>query len=666
MRAPRKARLQSCFAIAICMLLLGSWPLPPDCTAQVPDKDNECCIPAPGSLTAQTAQAPDTKDTRKIGVLAFRGHEEALRQWGPVADYLTGSIPGHTFRIVPLDFGTVDFFLQNSGVDFLLTNPGNFVLQMETHDLTPLLTVETQSGKIKTNKFGSVIFTRADRTDIIKIADLKGKSFMAVDPLSFGGWWMAWREIKDSGLNPYSDFAILRFSGFPHDNVVYAVLDGKVDAGTVRSGMLERMAEEGKIDPADLRIIEPKLYPPFSFATSTRLYPEWTFASLKHVDKDLTRKVTSALLALDPESAPARAAHIAGFSTDIDLKDVFSCLEELHIWFVEYTSPSAVYRRYKPLIFALAAAFAAITALAIYALRLNIRLKKSFSETALAKETLNEKNKMLLELSHSLEEKINTEVEASRHKDLMLINQSHLANLGRLAAGITHEINTPLTYAKGNLELLQRQILRTMPDDQKTVFDRFIAPISDGIDRIATIVDSMKEISGIMRGYKESVEVNLYTTLIYAARMVHTQAKHVAPLHINGVPFSVALDRNAESYPMRLRSHNVEQVWLVLLNNAMEAFADTTLPFEERKIDISIGTQSGKITVTFRDNAGGIPEDKIDSIFDMFMTTKPTGSGIGLHVAKTIITGMGAEISARNEGGWAVFEVVFQNMEQGG
>lgn len=611
-----------------------------------------------------TAQASIGDNTVKIGVLAFRGPEEAIRQWGPIAGYLTARIPGRTFQIIPMDNGTVEFFLQDSGVDFLLSNPGILALNREAHGLTPLLTVEAIYKGVRTNKFGAIIFTRADRTDINRIADLKGKSFMAVDPLSFGGWWMAWREMKGKGLNPYSDLSMLRFSGFPQDTVAYAVLNKTVDAGTVRTGLLESMADEGKINLSDFRVIEPENYESFPYVTTTRLYPEWTLASLKHVDKGLANQVMEALMALGPESDAANAAHIAGFSARVDLAEVYKGLDDLRIWIVDYTSPSSVIQRYRTQIILLCLAFVIMAALVLYALRLNLRLRKSFSSLELAEEALRQKNAMLSELSHTQEEKIKMEVESSRHKDLLLINQSHLANLGRLAAGITHEINTPLTYSKGNLELLERHIRRTLSEDQTASISKFISPIKDGINRIATIVESMKEISGVMRGYKDSVEVNLYTTLIYAIRMVHTQAKHVAPLYINGIPFTIDIDRNAEHYPIRLRSQNVEQVWLVLLNNAMEAFADTTLPFEERKIEISIGSQSGKIAVTFSDNAGGIPEDKIEHIFDMFVTTKPTGSGIGLHVAKTIIADMDGTISARNEGNRAVFEIVFSNKEQ--
>ena len=83
---------------------------------------------------------------------------------------------------------------------------------------------------------------RLDHHDLNTIDDLRGQRFMAYDEESFGEWWMAWREIRDHGINPYRQFRELRFAGTSHDDVVYAVRDGIVDAGTVRTGQLERMA----------------------------------------------------------------------------------------------------------------------------------------------------------------------------------------------------------------------------------------------------------------------------------------------------------------------------------------------------------------------------------------------------------------------------------------
>ena len=64
--------------------------------------------------------------------------------------------------------------------------------------------------------FGAVIFTAAHNSDIGSLAELKGKSFAAVGKAAFGGFQMAWRELKEAGIDPFTDLE-LRFMGFATD-----------------------------------------------------------------------------------------------------------------------------------------------------------------------------------------------------------------------------------------------------------------------------------------------------------------------------------------------------------------------------------------------------------------------------------------------------------------
>ena len=88
---------------------------------------------------------------------------------------------------------------------------------------------------------------------------LKGNPSWEVDETSLGGWRVAWREFKEKGVDPYRDFAALKF-GRTHDDVVYAVRDGIVDAGTVRTDIIERMTQDGKIEMSRLHVINLKKY----------------------------------------------------------------------------------------------------------------------------------------------------------------------------------------------------------------------------------------------------------------------------------------------------------------------------------------------------------------------------------------------------------------------
>jgi two-component system sensor histidine kinase/response regulator len=190
----------------------------------------------------------------RIGVLAKRGIVRCMEKWSPTAKYIADKIPGKNFVIVPTDSDGIFSFVEHGIVDFVLTDPSIYVELERQYGLNRIATLKNIRFGDAYTKCGGVIFCKANRSDINNFSDLKGKTFMAVKETSFGGWRMAWREFKEKGIDPYRDFKDLRFGG-THDTVVYAVRDGKVDAGTVRTDTLERMAIEGKINLEEFQAI---------------------------------------------------------------------------------------------------------------------------------------------------------------------------------------------------------------------------------------------------------------------------------------------------------------------------------------------------------------------------------------------------------------------------
>jgi len=279
-------------------------------------------------ISSQQQSAADT--VVRIGVLSHRGYETTVRDWSPTADYLTERIPGHRFEIVPLDFEEVDPAVRFGEVDFLLVNPGIYVNMEVKYRVSRIATLDNLVGSAPHNVFGGVLFTRHDRKDINRLEDLRGKGLMAVDETSLGGFQMAWRELNAVGLDPYRDTSRLEFGGI-HDRVVLAVLEGRIDVGTVRTNILERMASAGQIDLRDFRIISPRLHTEFPFARSTRLYPEWPFSKLQHTPNPLAQKVAVALLSMPKSHQAAQKGNYAGWTVPLDYQQVHELFEELHL-----------------------------------------------------------------------------------------------------------------------------------------------------------------------------------------------------------------------------------------------------------------------------------------------------------------------------------------------
>ena len=267
----------------------------------------------------------------KIGVLSHRGDQFTSDAWDPTAYYLTNQLPEYDFEIVPLDFDDVDPAVRNGEVDFILVNPGIYVNLEYKYRVSRLATMNNLRADDASYKiFGGVIFTRRQRNDIQTLEDLRGKSFMAVDVTSLGGFQMAWRELNKKGLNPYKDFSRLEFAGI-HDKVVRAVVNGEVDAGTVRTDILERMSRTNDLDLNDIRIINPQHNPEFPFRHSTSLYPEWPFSKLQHTPDALAKKVALALFQMPANHPAARSGNYAGWDIPLDYQQVHELFRELNL-----------------------------------------------------------------------------------------------------------------------------------------------------------------------------------------------------------------------------------------------------------------------------------------------------------------------------------------------
>ena len=269
-------------------------------------------------------------ETYKIGVLAKRGAVKALQQWKATGEYLTARIDGITFEIVPLDFDKVNPAIADNAVDFFLVNSSMYVTAKVKYGARAIATMVNSRQGQPLQSFGGVILTLGDNDEINTIADLKGKSFMAVKKSSFGGWQMAYREILDAGVDPFTDFAAIEFGG-KHDNVVLAVMNGAVDAGTVRTDTLERMTNEGIIDISEFKIINVKKHESFPFLCSTDLYPEWPLAKTAGTPDDVAQQVVDTLKKMSAEDAAAKKAKVVGWVNALDYSPVETLQKTLHV-----------------------------------------------------------------------------------------------------------------------------------------------------------------------------------------------------------------------------------------------------------------------------------------------------------------------------------------------
>jgi putative nucleotidyltransferase with HDIG domain len=409
----------------------------------------------------------------KIGVLAKRGSAVDAGMWAPTADYLSAKLAGCRFQVVPLDFTQIHAAVREQRIDFVLANPGFYVELEKLYGVNRIATLINQNlpGQ-QTTTFGGVIFARADRQDLRAITDLRGQAFMAVEPRSFGGWIMCWRELYRLGVEPLRFFATLEY-GNTHDAVVYAVRNGMVDAGTVRSDTLERMAAAGSIRLNEFRIIDERHVAGFPFRLSTQLYPEWPMAATRDTPIDLARAVAAALLAMDPDDPAARASKIAGWTVPLNYQPVHDCLLDLRIGpyadFGQFTLTD-VLRRYWRQLGLLLGAVILISSASLYILRLNRKLRH--------------KKREVDELNRTLEARV---VERTEQINTLLDRELYLREIMETVA----EINGLLLSAT-DLETLLDQACKTMSEHGHYGYS-WIGLLRDGVvDAVFTADDSVR------------------------------------------------------------------------------------------------------------------------------------------------------------------------------
>jgi two-component system sensor histidine kinase TtrS len=362
----------------------------------------------------------------KIGVLAKRGVEATHKKWDATADYLSENISGYKFEITPLAFEEVNPAVANNSINYILANPSMYVDLEINYGVSRIATLKNNINGISSSSFGGVIFTRASHPEVYKLEDLEGKSFMGVNQDSLGGFHAAWREFAHMGIDPYSDITELSFGG-THDAVVMAVREGDIDAGTVRTDTLERMALEGLIKLSEFRIINKQYDPDYPFVISTPRYPEWPFGKLAHTSSELTDRVAAALVEMPADSEAAIAGRNLGWTVPLNYRPVHDLLYELQIGPYEYLREIKlrdILEEYWPWILGILTSFILLGIATTYSFLANRRLAQA--------------GKALLEAQQFLELRINERTEELNNaiKDIQLSKDENEALLNSTLEGI--------------------------------------------------------------------------------------------------------------------------------------------------------------------------------------------------------------------------------------
>ena len=265
-----------------------------------------------------------------IGVRAHLGHDESITRWQATADLLSEQVEGYTFSLVP--YTGVDEMAAaalNGEIDYAITNPSSYVVMEVDAGANKLVSLVNEWQGQPLNRFGSVIFMRKAQADVLSLQDLRGKSMMGVAERAFGGWQMVLKEFRELNIDPEKFLGSISFSGGIQQDVVYAVRDGRVDAGVVRTGVLEKMAAEGLINFGDFQVVGQHQVAGFPLLLSTDLYPEWVFAELPGAPEELSHNIRQTLVSVESQSVAATRGGYVGWQDPVNYRGVHLLLQEL-------------------------------------------------------------------------------------------------------------------------------------------------------------------------------------------------------------------------------------------------------------------------------------------------------------------------------------------------
>lgn len=261
-----------------------------------------------------------------FGVLAIDSAVSVNERYGPLMNYLSSEIQ-RPVKLVILSQDSQFTEVEENKLDFITNNPLAAVQVQRLYETKFLLThTRPKTG----TRFSGLIIVDSD-SKITKIEDLKDKQAACVNfETAAAGCTFQMYHLLQNGFDPYKDFSNF-IENKSQDNIVLAVLNGKIDVGFIRTGQLEKMVNKGLLTSSDeVRIID-VAEDDFFYSHTTDLYPEWPIATLPDTDPDLVKQVQTVLGKLSPDHPALAKLKADGFVPAVDYSQLHDLIEALKL-----------------------------------------------------------------------------------------------------------------------------------------------------------------------------------------------------------------------------------------------------------------------------------------------------------------------------------------------
>ncbi len=287
-------------------------------------------------LFMSNPQAAQLEDARRkpvltLGLFTYYSPEEMRACCQPIVDYLNANIEEFGLRLKPINLYNVEDALASNELDFIVTNPGHYILLRERYNIKdPIATIVRQTeGNQTIHRTGGVIFTLAHREDINKLEDISGKWIAVAGTKHLSGYEAQAYELLQAGVLLPRNAHLMETGNYRA--VLDAVRSGNVDVGFLPAREFHDFLAGNDSISSSFKIINLKDYPGFPYAVSTRLYPQWPVVALPHVGQEQVEALTRHLFTLSSDHPVAITAAIAGFSPPADYHSVEQIIRALEL-----------------------------------------------------------------------------------------------------------------------------------------------------------------------------------------------------------------------------------------------------------------------------------------------------------------------------------------------
>lgn len=556
-----------------------------------------------------------------VGVQIIHHSAQEIDQWQHWLQGLQHTLPEYRWELAPLPWEALSAAVQAGQLQFAVTSPGHSVALEARFGAVRMASQIDGDASMPVHAVGSAVLVAHD-SPWQQLRDLKGQPVAAVAEEAFGGYQVVAAQWRQEGIDAAAGDVPMLFTGYPMEQAVQALLQGRAQAAIVRVCMLEQMVARGVIASHTLRVLPARQAAAAQATTpcqtSSPLYPGWALAALPQTPQALSHAVMVALLTQPSTQSGMRWTVAADYHA---VHDVLRTLQVTPYGAAPPVSWGQWLWQYR---------YAGLMGVVLLALSLGyLRHVEALVKRRTAA------------LTRSLQERdaLAQQVAQAREK---MDHMGRLSVLGELSATLAHEISHPMAslsnYVTG---LRRRQNEGNLPPAQLC---SALEAMQDAVQRTTRVLDSVRALArkrvSVQRQAVLWPLVCETVELLQAMSSNTAQALHVklqCPLELQQV--EVVMD-----------ALQVQQVLLNLLKNAQDLHCANGHSTSPAVVSLAVGAEPGTVVLAVCDQGPPMAADAVARLFEPFYTTKPDGLGLGLSISRNIAELHGGHLQVRSQG----------------